>query len=186
MTGACCAGSRLIDTQNNPILVGDAGVGKTALVEGIAQRIVYGDVPTSMAQKRVLSLDLGLLVAGAGVRGEFEQRLKQLLAAVQADPSIILFIDEAHMLMGLGQAGGEMDASNLLKPALARGELHCIAATTTPEYRAIEKNAALARRFQPVMVDEPSVEATIAILRGLKSKYEAHHGVVIKVRTGGP
>src|SRR6202790_29971 len=167
-------------TKNNPVLIGEAGVGKTAIVEGLAQRIVKGDVPETLKSRRLLSLDLGALLAGAKYRGEFEERLKAVLQEVSAAGDVILFIDELHTLVGAGKAEGAMDASNMLKPALARGELHCIGATTLDEYRKnIEKDAALARRFQPVFVDEPTVEETISILRGLKEKYEVHHGVRI-------
>jgi ATP-dependent Clp protease ATP-binding subunit ClpB len=167
-------------TKNNPVLIGEAGVGKTAIVEGLAQRIVKGDVPETLKSRRLLSLDLGALLAGAKYRGEFEERLKAVLQEVAAAGDVILFIDELHTLVGAGKAEGAMDASNMLKPALARGELHCIGATTLDEYRKnIEKDAALARRFQPVFVDEPSVEETVSILRGLKEKYELHHGVRI-------
>ncbi len=168
-------------TKNNPVLIGEPGVGKTAIVEGLALRIVNGDVPESLQDKKLLSLDMGSLIAGAKYRGEFEERLKAVLNEVTAaNGGIILFIDEMHTLVGAGKADGAMDASNLLKPALARGELHCIGATTLDEYRKhVEKDAALARRFQPVFVSEPTVEDTISILRGLKEKYELHHGVRI-------
>src|ERR687894_238944 len=166
-------------TKNNPVLIGEPGVGKTAIVEGLALRIVNGDVPDSLKDKKLLVLDMGALIAGAKYRGEFEERLKAVLQEVTAaEGSIVLFIDEMHTLVGAGKAEGAMDASNLLKPALARGELHCIGATTLDEYRKhVEKDAALARRFQPIFVSEPSVEDTVSILRGLKEKYEQHHGV---------
>ena len=169
-------------TKNNPVLIGEPGVGKTAIAEGLAQRIINGDVPDNLKKKRVVGLDLGSLVAGAKYRGEFEDRLKAVLKEVtQASGEIILFIDELHTMVGAGAAEGSMDASNMLKPALARGELHCIGATTLNEYRKyIEKDAALERRFQPIVVGEPTVEDTIAILRGLKERYEVHHGVRIK------
>jgi len=168
-------------TKNNPVLIGEPGVGKTAIVEGLALRIVNGDVPESLEDKKLLSLDMGAMIAGAKYRGEFEERLKAVLQEVTSSAgAYILFIDEMHTIIGAGKADGSMDASNLLKPALARGELHCIGATTLDEYKKhVEKDAALARRFQPVYVDEPSVEDTISILRGLKDKYEAHHGVRI-------
>ncbi|NVN87387.1 MAG: ATP-dependent chaperone ClpB [Rhodopseudomonas sp.] len=168
-------------TKNNPVLIGEPGVGKTAIVEGLALRILNGDVPESLKDKKLLSLDLGALIAGAKYRGEFEERLKAVLSEVtSAEGGIILFIDEMHTLIGAGKADGALDASNLLKPALARGELHCIGATTLDEYRKhVEKDAALARRFQPIFVSEPSVEDTVSILRGLKDKYEQHHGVRI-------
>jgi ATP-dependent Clp protease ATP-binding subunit ClpB len=168
-------------TKNNPVLIGEPGVGKTAIAEGLALRIVQGDVPESLKDKKLMSLDMGSLIAGAKYRGEFEERLKAVLSEVTAENGkIILFIDEMHTLVGAGKGDGAMDASNLLKPALARGELHCIGATTLDEYRKhVEKDAALARRFQPVFVNEPTVEDTISILRGLKEKYELHHGIRI-------
>ncbi|TIP48676.1 MAG: AAA family ATPase, partial [Mesorhizobium sp.] len=168
-------------TKNNPVLIGEPGVGKTAIAEGLALRIVNGDVPESLKDKQLMALDMGALIAGAKYRGEFEERLKAVLNEVtSASGNIILFIDEMHTLVGAGKADGAMDASNLLKPALARGELHCVGATTLDEYRKhVEKDAALARRFQPVFVDEPTVEDTVSILRGLKEKYEQHHKVRI-------
>src|SRR6476469_593679 len=168
-------------TKNNPVLIGEPGVGKTAIVEGLAQRIVNGDVPDSLQDKKLLALDMGALIAGAKYRGEFEERLKAVLQEVtSSNGGIVLFIDEMHTIVGAGKADGAMDASNLLKPALARGELHCVGATTLDEYKKyVEKDAALARRFQPIFVSEPTVEDTISILRGLKEKYELHHGVRI-------
>ena len=167
-------------TKNNPILIGEPGVGKTAIAEGLALRIVNGDVPESLRGQTLLSLDMGALIAGAKYRGEFEERLKSVLNEIKSSGDVILFIDEVHTLVGAGKTDGAMDASNLLKPALARGELHCVGATTLDEYRKyVEKDAALARRFQPVFVNEPTVEDTVSILRGLKEKYELHHGVRI-------
>jgi ATP-dependent Clp protease ATP-binding subunit ClpB len=169
-------------TKNNPVLIGEPGVGKTAIVEGLAQRIVRGDVPEGLKNKRIVSLDMGSLIAGAKYRGEFEERLKAVLKEVQdARGEMILFIDELHTVVGAGRVEGAMDAGNLLKPMLARGELHCIGATTLDEYRKhVEKDAALERRFQVVLVSQPSVEDTVSILRGLSERYEVHHGVRIK------
>jgi ATP-dependent Clp protease ATP-binding subunit ClpB len=169
-------------TKNNPVLIGDPGVGKTAIAEGIAQRMIDGDVPDSLKNCRLIGLDMGALVAGASMRGQFEERLKAVVEEVtQSDGEIILFIDEMHTVVGAGAAQGSMDASNLLKPALARGQLRCIGATTINEYRKyIEKDKALERRFQQVMIDQPTPEDTVSILRGLKPRYELHHGVRIR------
>ena len=168
-------------TKSNPVLIGDAGVGKTAIVEGLAQRIVDGEVPDDLSDKRVMSLDMGALVAGASMHGEFEKRLKSVIDAVKgSNGQVILFIDELHLLIGAGRTQGAMVAANLLKPSLARGDLHCVGATTLDEYRRyLEKDAALTRRFQPLFVDEPSPEDTLAILRGIKERYETHHGIKI-------
>src|SRR5690606_1570622 len=167
-------------TKNNPCLIGEPGVGKTAIAEGLAQKIVEGDIPETLADKRVVTLDLGALVAGSKFRGEFEERLKKVMDEIRSSGDVILFIDEMHTIIGAGAAEGAIDASNILKPALARGEIQCIGATTLDEYRKhVEKDAALERRFQPVMVDEPSVEETILILEGLRDRYEAHHRVKI-------
>src|SRR5690606_24434781 len=167
-------------TKNNPVLIGEPGVGKTAIAEGLAQQIVNNEVPETLRDKRVMVLDMGTVVAGTKYRGEFEDRLKKVMDEIRQAGNIILFIDELHTLIGAGGAEGAIDASNILKPALSRGEIQCIGATTLDEYRKyIEKDAALERRFQPIMVDEPSVEETMQILHGLRDRYEAHHRVVI-------
>ena len=168
-------------TKNNVILLGEPGVGKTAIIEGLAQRIVAGDVPQNLKDKQVYELDMGALIAGAKFRGEFEERLKAILKKIkESNHSIILFIDEIHLIVGAGKAEGAIDAGNMLKPMLARGEIHTIGATTLDEYRTyIEKDRALERRFQPLIVQEPTIEDTISILRGLKSRYESHHGIKI-------
>ena len=167
-------------TKNNPVLIGEPGVGKTAIAEGLAQKIVDNDVPENLSSKRVVTLDLGAMVAGSKFRGEFEERLKKVMEEIRTSGDVILFIDEMHTIIGAGAAEGAIDASNILKPALARGELQAIGATTLDEYRKhVEKDAALERRFQPVMVDEPTVDETIDILKGLRDRYEAHHRVKI-------
>jgi ATP-dependent Clp protease ATP-binding subunit ClpB len=167
--------------KNNPIIIGEPGVGKTAIVEGLAQRIVEGDVPDNLKDTVVLALDMGQLIAGAKYRGEFEERFKRVLDEIAAAGNIITFIDEIHIIVGAGASEGAMDAANLIKPALSRGEIHCVGATTLEEYRKhIEKDAALMRRFQIVMVEEPSLDDTVSILRGVKEKYEVHHGVRIQ------